>query len=200
MEESAMRAKMMIGFASTALLLMGTVVSAETYSVDPAHTSLAFSVRHLGISNVRGHFGEFAGTIVLDQGAIKKADATMQVKSIDTGVKQRDDHLRSADFFDATKYPVITFTTKSVEKKDDQFVLIADFTIRGVTKVVRLPVKLNGPIKDQDGKTRIGLEGKLTINRKGYGMNFDAVLETGVALVGEEVSIEVNIEAVQQAE
>ncbi len=91
-----MRAKMMIGFASTALLLMGTVVSAETYSVDPAHTSLAFSVRHLGISNVRGHFGEFAGTIVLDQGAIKKADATMQVKSIDTGVKQRDDHLRSA--------------------------------------------------------------------------------------------------------
>ncbi|MCC7337425.1 MAG: polyisoprenoid-binding protein [Pirellulaceae bacterium] len=195
-----MRTKLMIGFASTALLLMGTAVSAETYSVDPAHTSLAFSVRHLGISNVRGHFGEFAGTIVLDQGAIKKADATMQVKSIDTGVKQRDDHLRSADFFDATKYPVITFTTKSVEKKDDQFVLIADFTIRGVTKVVRLPVKLNGPIKDQDGKTRIGLEGKLTINRKDYGMNFDAVLKTGVALVGEEVSIEVNIEAVQQSD
>ncbi|MEZ6080518.1 MAG: YceI family protein [Pirellulaceae bacterium] len=105
---------------------------------------------------------------------------------------------RSADFFDATKYQSSP-SRQSVEKKDDQFVLIADFTIRGVTKVVRLPVKLNGPIKDQDGKTRIGLEGKLTINRKGYGMNFDAVLETGVALVGEEVSIEVNIEAVQQA-
>lgn len=85
-----------------------------------------------------------------------------------------------------------------MEKKGDQFELVADFTIRGVTKEVRLPVKLNGPIKDQDGKTRIGLEGKLTINRKDYGMNYDAVLETGVALVGEDVSIEVNIEAVKQ--
>lgn len=195
-----MRTKVMIGFAASALLLAATAVSAETYSVDPAHTSLAFSVRHLGISNVRGHFGEFTGTIVIDKGAIKDAQATMQVKSIDTGVKQRDDHLRSADFFDAAKYPVITFKTKSVEKKGDQFVLIADFTIRGVTREVRLPVKLNGPIKDQDGQTRIGLEGKLTINRKDYGINFDAVLETGVALVGEEVSIEVNIEAVQQTD
>ena len=148
MKELAMRTKMMIGFAATALLFVGTAVSAETYSVDPAHTSLAFSVRHLGLSNVRGHFGEFAGTIVMDKGAIKKADATMQVKSIDTGVKQRDDHLRSADFFDGAKYPVITFKTKSVEKEGNNLVLVADFAIRGVTNEVRLPVKLNGPIKD----------------------------------------------------
>ncbi len=200
MKESDMRTKLMIGFAASGLLLAGTAVSAETYSVDPAHTSIAFSIRHLGISNVRGHFGEFAGTVVMDKGAIKEADATMQVKSIDIGVKQRDDHLRSADFFDAAKYPVIKFKTKSVEKKGDNFVLVADFTIRGVTNEVRLPVKLNGPIRDQDGRTRIGLEGKLEINRKDYGINFDAVLESGVALVGEEVSIEVNIEAVQQTD
>ena len=193
-----MRMKMMLGFAITALLVAGTAATAETYKVDPAHTSLAFSVRHLGINNVKGHFGEFAGTVVMDQGAIKEAHATIQVKSINTGVKQRDDHLRSADFFDAAKHPVMTFKTKSVEKKDDRNVLVADFTIRGVTKEVRLPVKLSGPVKDQEGKTRIGLEGKLTINRKDYGINFNAAVESGVAMVGEEVSIEVNIEAVRQ--
>jgi polyisoprenoid-binding protein YceI len=193
-----MRTKTMLGFYATALLLAGTAAADETYKVDPAHTSLGFSVRHLGINNVKGHFDEFAGTIVIDKGAIKEADATIQVKSINTGIKQRDDHLRSADFFDAAKHPVMTFKTKSVEKKDEQIVLVADFTIRGVTKEVRLPVKLNGPIKDQEGKTRIGLEGRLVINRKDFGINFNAALETGVALVGEDVSIEVNIEAVQQ--
>jgi polyisoprenoid-binding protein YceI len=193
-----MQTKTMLGFAATALLLAGTATAAETYKVDPAHTNLAFSVRHLGINNVKGHFDEFDGAIVVDNGAIKEAHATIQAKSINTGVKMRDDHLRSADFFDADKHPVITFKTKSVEKKDDQTVLVADFTIRGVTKEVRLPMKLSGPIKDQEGKTRIGVEGKLAINRKDYGINFNAVLETGVAMVGEEVSIEVNIEAIQQ--
>ena len=193
-----MRTKTMLGFAAAALLLAGTAVAVETYKVDPAHTSLAFSVRHLGINNVKGHFDEFAGTIVLDKGVIKEAHSTIQVKSINTGVKMRDDHLRSADFFDAGTHPVITFKAKSVEKKSNEIVLVADFTIRGVTKEVRLPVKLSGPIKDQDGKTRIGLEGQLVINRKDYGINFNAALETGVALVGEEVSIEVNIEAIQE--
>ncbi len=193
-----MRSKTMLGIATTVLLVVGTEASAETYQIDPAHTSLAFSVRHLGINNVKGHFDEFAGTIAVDKGAIKEAHATIQVKSINTGIKQRDDHLRTADFFDAEKHPVITFKTKSVVKKDDQIVLLADFTIRGVKKEVRLPITLNGPIKDQDGKTRIGLEGKLVMNRKNFGINFNAALETGVALVGEEVSIDVNLEAVRQ--
>lgn len=190
--------KLMAGLATAALLVVGAAPAADTYRIDPAHTSLSFSVRHLGISNVKGHFDDFAGTIVVDNGAIKEATGTIQVKSINTGVKMRDDHLRTADFFDADKHPVITLTTTRVEKKDDQTMLIADFTIRGVTKEVRLPVKLNGPIKDQDGKTRIGLEGKLVIKRKDYGINFNATLDSGVALVGEEVSIEVNVEAIQE--
>jgi polyisoprenoid-binding protein YceI len=189
----------MLGFSVAALLLVGAAHAAETYQVDPAHTSLAFSVRHLGINNVKGHFDEFEGTIVVGKSGIEEAHCTIQVKSINTGVKQRDDHLRSADFFDAAKHPTITFKTKKVESKDDRTVLVADFTIRGVTKEVRLPIKLNGPIKDQEGKTRIGLEGKLVIHRTDYGINFNAVLETGVALVGEEVSIEVNIEAIRQS-
>lgn len=193
-----MRTKTMLGFAATALLLARTVTAAETYKIDPAHSSLAFSVRHLGINNVKGHFDEFAGRIVTDPGGIKEAHCTIQVQSINTGVKMRDDHLRSADFFDAGKHPVITFKTKSVEKQGDQFVLVADFTIRGVPKEVRMPVTLSGPIKDQEGQARIGLEGKLVIHRKEFGINFNAALETGAALVGEEVSIEVNIEAIRQ--
>ena len=192
-----MRVNIALGFALVASLLTGAATAPETYKVDPAHTRLGFSVRHLGINHVRGHFDEFAGTIVMDEGTIRDASATVQVKSIDTGVEQRDDHLRSADFFDAATHPVMTFKTKRVERKDDQTVLVADFTIRGVTKEVRLPVTLNGPITDQDGNARIGLEGKLVIKRKDYGINFDAALESGVALVGEEVFIEVNIEAVR---
>lgn len=193
-----MRMKITLIVAMVVLLLTETVGAAETYKVDPLHSSLAFSVRHLGINNVKGHFDEFAGAIVLEDEAIKDAQCTIQAKSINTGVKMRDDHLRSADFFDAAKKPIIEFKAKGTQKKDDRTVLVGDFTIRGVTKEVQIPVKLSGPIKDQEGKMRIGLEGKHKINRKDYGINFNAALETGVALVGEEVSIEVNIEAVQQ--
>jgi polyisoprenoid-binding protein YceI len=146
----------MFGFAATALLFAGTAVQAETFKVDPAHTSLAFSVRHLGINDVKVHFDEFAGVIMMDKGAIKEASFTIQVKSINTGVKQRDDHLRSADFFDADKHPTITFKTKSVEKKDDQFVIVAEFTIRGVTKEVRVPVKLERHHPAWAGCLRVG--------------------------------------------
>jgi len=179
-------------------LLGGVASAAENYKIDPAHTSLTFSVRHLGINSVKGHFDQFEGSVLLENGQIKEAACTIQVPSINTGVKQRDDHLRSPDFFDAAKYPTITFKTKKFEKSGDQTVLIADFTIRGVTKELRLPVKLNGPIKDAQGKERIGLEGRTTLNRKDYGIHFNAALESGVAVVGEEVVIEINLEAIKE--
>lgn len=193
-----MQTLMILKLVAAWLLVATTTSSTETYKIDPAHTSLAFSVRHLGINNVKGHFDDFAGSIVMEGGAIKEANCTIQTKSINTGVKMRDDHLRTADFFDAAKFPTIAFKTKSVEKKDDQVILVADFTMRGVTKEIRLPVKINGPVKDQQGETRYGLEGKIIVKRKDYGINFNAVLETGVAMVGEEVAIEINMEAVQQ--
>jgi polyisoprenoid-binding protein YceI len=189
---------MILKLVAASLLFVTPATSADTYKIDPAHTSLTFSVRHLGINNVKGHFDDFAGSIVMDGGAINEANCTIQTKSINTGVQMRDDHLRTADFFDAGKFPTITFKTKSVERKDDQITLLADFTMRGVTKEIRLPVKINGPIKDQEGTTRIGLEGRITVKRKDYGINFNAVLESGVAMVGEEVAIEINMEAVQQ--
>ena len=182
-----------------AALLLGSVASAmDTYNIDPAHTSIGFSVRHLGLNTVKGQFKEFAGAIVLDDGKIAEARGTIQVKSVDTGVQQRDNHLRTADFFDATNYPTITFKTKRIEMTGGQIVMISDFTMRGVTKELRLPAKLAGPSKDPWGNLRIGLEAKTKLNRKDYGINYHQVIKTGVLAVGEEVELEINAEAVKE--
>ena len=194
-----MRNKTMLGLAAVAVLLLSKANATDNYKIDPAHTRLGFSVRHMGVSNVKGHFHEFVGSLVLDNGSIQEANATIQVKSVNTGIEKSDNHLRTADFFEAAKYPEITFKTKRVEKSGDQTILIGDFTMRGVTKEVRLPVTLSGPVKDPQGNTRIGLEAKTTVNRKDYGMKFNAVMETGGLMLGEEVTIEINAEAVKGA-
>lgn len=195
-----MRIKIISGlFFAVAFILLSSAHAAEKYKIDPAHTSLTFSVRHMGINNVKGHFEEFGGTIVMDKGEIREAEGTIQVKSINTGVKQRDDHLRTPDFFDASTYPVITFKTKRIDKSSGQPLLVADFTMRGVTKELRLPVIMSGPIKDPQGKIRIGLEAKASLNRRDYGINYSGNLESGAALVGEEVSLEINAEAIQES-
>jgi polyisoprenoid-binding protein YceI len=189
----------MLGLTTAALLLLTRANAADTYTIDPVHSSVAFSVRHMGVSNVKGHFDEFAGSLVLDKGIIQEAAATIQVKSINTGIEKRDNHLRSADFFEAAKYPEITFKTRRVEKSGDQSILVGDFTMRGVTKELRLPVTVSGPVKDPQGNTRIGLEARTTVNRKDYGMKFNAVMETGSLMVSDEVTLEINAEAVKGA-
>ena len=194
-----MRNKTLLGLTAAAVLLLSKANATDNYKIDPAHTSVGFSVRHMGVSNVKGHFDEFVGSLVLDNGSVQEANATIQVKSVNTGIEKRDNHLRTADFFEAAKYPEITFKTKRVEKSGDQTILIGDFTMRGVTKEVRLPTTLSGPVKDPQGNTRIGLEAKTTVNRKDYGMKFNAVMETGGLMVGEEVTIEINAEAVKGA-
>ena len=194
-----MRNKTMLGLTAVAVLLLSKANAIDNYKIDPAHTSVGFAIRHMGVSNVKGHFDEFVGSLLLDNGSIQEATATIQVKSVNTGIEKRDNHLRTADFFEAAKYPEITFKTKRVEKSGDQTILIGDFTVRGVTKEVRLPVTLSGPVKDPQGNTRIGLEAKTTVNRKDYGMKFNAVMETGGLMVGEEVTIEINAEAVKGA-
>lgn len=196
-----MRTRIISALTITSLLLMPfAALAADIYKVDPLHSSLTFFVRHMGISNVKGQFDEFEGSILLDKGEIREASGIIQVKSINTGVKERDDHLRTADFFDAATYPVITFKSKKVEKTKvkGETVLIADFTMRGVTNELRLPIKLSGPIKDPQGNTRIGLEGHIDINRRDYGINFSGNLESGAALVGEKVSLVINAEAIKE--
>jgi polyisoprenoid-binding protein YceI len=184
---------------AAALMLGSFTYAADTYKVDPAHTTVTFSVRHLGINNVKGQFREFAGEILMDDGAVTGASGTIQVKSLDTGVQKRDDHLRTADFFDAANYPTITFKTKRVEKNAGQIILVADFTMRGVTRELRLPAKLSGPAKDPWGGERIGLEAKTKLNRKDYGIKYHKALETGVLEVGEEVELEINTEAIKES-
>ena len=131
--------------------------------------------------------------------ALKEATGTIQVQSIDTGVAQRDNHLRTADFFDATNHPTITFKTKRVEKSGDDLILIADFMMRGVTKELRLPATLSKPIKDPWGNTRVGLEAKTKLNRKDYGIRYNDMIEGGIPAVGDEIEIEINAEAIKGA-
>jgi len=200
--------KQTLASVAAALFLSSSAKAADTYKIDPAHTTITFSVRHLGINNVKGKFREFEGAIVLDNGAITEASGTIQVKSVDTGVPQRDEHLRTADFFDATNYPTITFKTKRIIKHrvfgrrhnlwDGRMTMVADFTMHGVTKELKLSAKQSGPTKDPWGNVRIGLEAKTKLKRKDYGINFHQVLETGALLVGEQVEIEINAEAIKE--
>ena len=194
-----MSTRPIIGLTAAVFWALSPALAADAYKIDPAHSSVGFSVRHMGVSNVKGHFDEFTGSVVLDNGSLQAATATIQVKSVNTGIEKRDNHLRTADFFEAAKYPDITFKTKKVEKSGDETVVTGDFTMRGVTKELRLSVTLSGPIKDPQGNTRVGLEAKATVNRKDYGMKFNAVMETGGLMVGDEVTIEINAGAVKGA-
>jgi len=179
-----------------ALTLAGSVLlrAADTYNIDPAHSTVGFSVSHLVINNVKGKFTEFTGTIVVDNQSVSEAKGTIQTKSVDTGVAPRDKDLRSANFFDVEKYPTITFQSKRTGKKGDETVLVGDFTMHGTTKEISLPVKLSGPIKDPWGNMRIGLHAKTKLNRKEYGLTYNKVLETGGLMVGEEIEIEIDAE------
>jgi polyisoprenoid-binding protein YceI len=140
--------------------------AAESYKIDPAHTSVGFTIAHLVISEVNGRFDDVTGTITADSNALVAASATIQVKSIDTAIKKRDDHLRSPDFFDAEKFPTITFESTKVEKNQ----ITGNFTMHGITKEIQFPVVLKGPIKDPWGGTRIAVTAETTINRTDYGM------------------------------
>jgi len=194
-----MKLKQTLTSVAATLLLGSFAFAADTYTIDPAHTRVGFSARHFGISNVKGIFREFTGTLVLDGEVLKEATATIQVQSIATGVAQRDNHLRTADFFDATNYPTINFKTKRIEKQRNDFIMVADFTMRGVTKELRLPVTLSKPIKDPWGATRVGLEAKTKLNRKDYGIRYNDLLESGIPAVGDEIEIEINAEATRPA-
>src|SRR5260370_24005450 len=144
--------------------------AADNYNIDPAHSTVGFAVNHMVINTVHGRFNSFTGSVTLDNNSLQAASGSIQAKSIDTGIERRDNHLRSPDFFDVAQYPTITFQSKRVEKKGDETISVADFTMHGVTKEISLPVTIKGPIKDPMGNTRIGIEAKTKLNRKDYGL------------------------------
>ncbi len=182
-------------------LAIGSASAADTYNIDPAHTTVGFSIAHLVINTVHGRFRDVAGSITLDpqkSNTIVAASATIQTKSIDTGIARRDDHLRSADFFDAEKYPTMTFTSKRVEVQNGQQILVGDFVMHGVTNPVTLQVAIKGPIKDpMGGGSRIGVQATGTLNRTDYGLKWNRALEAGGVMVGEEVALAIDAEAVK---
>jgi len=168
---------------------------AATYEIDPSHSSVSFKIRHL-VGTVRGGFMKFNGTIEMNPEDLTQSNvfANIEVSSIDTGVQDRDDHLRGSDFFDVEKYPVITFKSKRVEGGK----LIGDLTMHGVTKEVELDYEYNGTAKDPWGATRAGFSATLVIDRKEFGINYNKALDQGGFLLGDEVTIEIDIEAKQK--
>jgi len=197
-----MRITRIIAVGAVSILVGTTAFALDTYKVDPAHSSVGFSVDHMVINTVHGRFRQFDGTITVDPdngNVIKQATATIQVMSIDTDIEKRDNHLRSPDFFDIEKYPAITFESTSVKTEGGTQTLVGKFTMHGVTKEISLPVKLKGPIKDPMGNTRLGLETSATLDRKDYGLTWNKALEAGGLMVGENVTIQINAEFVKQA-
>ena len=184
--------------AILSLALSSTLLrAADTYNIDPAHSSVGFAVAHMVINTVHGKFNEFSGALTLEGSVLKQATGTIQAKSVDTGVERRDNDLRSPSFFDAAKFPTITFQSKRVEGQGAQTVVIGDFTMHGVTKELSLPVTIKGPIKDPWGNTRIGFQTRTKLNRKEYGLKYNQALETGGLVVGDEIELEINAEAVK---
>lgn len=173
-----------------------------TYSLDPAHSRLGFVARHAMVTKVRGSFNDFEGTLDIDaeNPERSRAEITIQAKSIDTRNEDRDAHLRSNDFFAMDEFPTITFASTAAEKiDDDHYRVTGDLTIRGVTKPVAVDFEFTGAANDPWGNLRIGFEGATTVNRKEWGINWNAPLEAGGILVGEKVTLEFELSAVKNS-
>jgi polyisoprenoid-binding protein YceI len=176
-------------------------VPAGVYNLDPAHSLIGFAVRHLEINLVSGRFKDFTGAINYNEQDATKSTVEFSAKiaSIDTEVAARDKHLLSADFFEAEKYPEMTFKSTKIEKRGkDKYVVYGDFTLKGVTKQIEFPFAFTGAVKDPWGGTRFGIEAQTKINRRDYGLNYGNALPAGGFDVGSEVTIDLRLEAVKQ--
>ncbi len=174
---------------------------AAEYTIDPAHSQVMFKVRHLGISMVTGQFETFSGTFEFDPKKPKasKVSTDIKVASINTNVAKRDEHLRSADFFDVEKFPEMKFVSKSIKDvKKDKFKIVGDLTMHGVTKEVVLETEISGTVVDPWGNERAGFTAAATINRKDFGLTWSKTLETGGLVVGEDVKIMIEIEGIRK--
>lgn len=174
-----------------------TATAVRTLEIDRSHSEVGFQVRHL-LTKVRGRFNDFGGTIEFDESNPQKSrvDVTIQARSIDTGEPDRDKHLRTADFFDVDALPTLRFTSTSVVPGgDNTYEVVGDLTIHGVTKQVTLPASFLGTAQDPWGNTRFAFEAELKLNRKDFGLTWNAALETGGFLVGDEVKVTLAIQA-----
>ena len=184
------------------MIALPMVARADTWQIDPMHTSVEFTVRHMMISNVKGTFQKTAGTVTTNGSdpASATIDATIDASSVDTRVERRDAHLKSPDFLDVAKYPTITFKSTKIEAAGPgKFTVTGDLTLHGVTKPVVLDVETAGaPIKDPMGNMRAGASATTKIKRSDFGLTWNKALETGGLVVGDEVAISIDVEAIKK--
>ena len=176
-------------------------VGSTTWKIDPAHTTVEFSAKHLMITTVKGRFSDVEGEIVISDADPSKSSvsATLKSVSIDTRTSQRDDHLRSADFLDAANYPEITFRSTRITGDKSEFKVTGNLTIRGVTREVTLDVTNEGSTKDPWGGDRIAFSATTKIDRRDFGLTWNQAIEAGGVLVGNDVKISIDVQAVKQA-
>ncbi|WP_306352986.1 YceI family protein [Flavobacterium sp. '19STA2R22 D10 B1'] len=176
-------------------------MSSTKWTIDPAHSEIQFKVKHLVISTVTGSFQHFTGEAVTDGDSFDQAEikVSIETKSVDTNNEQRDGHLNSPDFFDTAKFPVLNIKTSSVKQKGEDLKIVADFTIRDVTKSIELEGEFGGIAKDGYGNVKAGLEVTGTLNRKDFGLNWNAVIEGGGLTVSEKVKVIAHLQFVKQA-
>ena len=171
---------------------------AATWNIDPVHSEVGFSVRHMMVSKVRGRFTTFSGQIVTAEDPTKSSvTAEIDLGSINTGQDQRDDHIRSADFFEVEKYPTMTYQSTGVRVEDGEYVLDGNLTLKGVTKSVPLKLELNGFGPDAYGGTRAGFTATGEINRRDFNVNFSAPMQNGGVVVADKIQLHLEIEAVK---
>lgn len=169
-----------------------------TWNIDPSHTNVSFVARHLVITKVRGTFSEVSGTLTIAEDKLASTvEATIGLASVSTGDAGRDEHLRSADFFDVENFPAMTFKSTGLRGDGAEYVLTGDLTIKGVNKSVELDLEFEGVSPDPWGGTRVGFSVTGEINRRDFGLNFDVKVDTGGALVGERIKLELEVQAVK---
>ncbi len=188
----------LIGIMSLGLF-WASGVQASDYIIDNTHSSIGFAVSHLMVSTTKGEFTDYSGTIKFDSQNLAESEiqVSIQSNSIDTRQEERDNHLRSADFLDTDNFPIIIFHSTKIEGQGTEYFVTGDLTIRGVTKTISIPCKIQGPIQSPFGAQVIGLEGQTMINRKDFGVAWNKTLDNGGVVVGEDVQIVVHVEAQQ---
>lgn len=165
------------------------------WTLDPAHSQIQFAVKHMGISTVRGTFQSFSGTVDEERGKVTRVSVAIDTASLNTGSTQRDDHLRSADFFDAATYPTATYELTGFTQRGDDVIADGTLTIRGVSKPVTLKGEVNGPAKDPWGNEKVSATLETKISRKEWGLTWNAALEAGGVLVSDEVRLNIEVQA-----
>ena len=193
-----MRIRRAVLFSVLTLLWVVAPCVAEQYVMDPAHSSVQFSVEHLVLTPVKGGFTEFSGEISYDEAYAEKSwvKVVIRTDSINTNQPDRDKHLKSKDFLFAQKYPEIVFESRRIEKKEGGYLCFGTLSLHGVSKQIGIPFVITGTIKDPQGKTRLGMEGALTLDRRDYGIVWNKVIEGGGLLVGNDVTIDLSVEAI----